>query len=53
MEAPEVSEFWQYIFDADWTAAEAALVRLGVTEHDGLWVCPQSCIGSVLSLTRI
>ena len=41
MEAPEVSEFRQYILDADWSAAEAALVRLGVTEDEGLWVCSQ------------
>ena len=51
MEAPEVSEFRQYILDADWSAAEAALVRLGVTEDEGLWVSsspgrPQIRMGS-------
>lgn len=38
MEAPEVSDFRQYILDASWTNAETALMRLGVTDDEGLWV---------------
>ena len=38
MEAPEVSEFRLYILEARWNEAEAALIRLGVTEDGGLWV---------------
>jgi hypothetical protein len=38
MEAPEVSEFRQYILDASWDKAEAALMHLGVTDDQGLWV---------------
>ncbi|KJA27057.1 hypothetical protein HYPSUDRAFT_131958 [Hypholoma sublateritium FD-334 SS-4] len=37
MEAPEVSQFRQYILDGLWPKAEAALVRLGVHEDEGLW----------------
>ena len=39
MEAQEVSEFRQYILEASWSDAEDALMRLGVTDSDGLWVC--------------
>ena len=38
METPEVAEFRRCILDASWDSAEAALVRLGVTEGEGLWV---------------
>jgi WD repeat-containing protein 26 len=38
MEAPEVSEFRQYILDASWDKAENALMNLGVTDDEGLWV---------------
>lgn len=38
MEAPEVSDFRQYILDGMWTKAEAALMRLGVRDDEGLWV---------------
>ncbi|KAF8077731.1 WD40 repeat-like protein [Lyophyllum atratum] len=37
MEEPEVYDFRQYILDGSWTKAEAALMRLGVSEDDGLW----------------
>ncbi|KIM79679.1 hypothetical protein PILCRDRAFT_74055 [Piloderma croceum F 1598] len=47
MEAPEVSQFRQYILEASWSDAEDALTRLGVTDSDGLWVCYHLCIGSV------
>jgi len=39
MESPEVSQFRQYILDGMWSKAEAALMRLGVQEDEGLWVC--------------
>ncbi|PPQ68153.1 hypothetical protein CVT25_014079 [Psilocybe cyanescens] len=38
MEAPEVSQFRQYILEGMWSKAEAALMRLGVHEEEGLWV---------------
>ena len=38
MESPEVSQFRQLILDGLWAKAEAALVRLGVDEEEGLWV---------------
>jgi hypothetical protein len=47
MEAPEVSQFRQYILEASWSDAEDALTRLGVTDSDGLWVCYHLCIGTV------
>ncbi|KAG6856377.1 hypothetical protein H0H87_005142 [Tephrocybe sp. NHM501043] len=37
MEEPEVADFRQCIMDGSWTKAEAALMRLGVTNDDGLW----------------
>ena len=37
METPEVSEFRQCILDGAWASAEAALMRLGVSE-EGIWV---------------
>ncbi|KAI0807887.1 WD40 repeat-like protein [Fomes fomentarius] len=37
METPEVAEFRRCILDASWDSAEAALMRLGVTEGEGLW----------------
>jgi len=43
MEAPEVSQFRQYILEASWSDAEDALTRLGVTDSDGLWVCYHLC----------
>jgi hypothetical protein len=39
MEAPEVSDFRQYILDGSWGKAEAALIRLAVSDEEGLWVC--------------
>lgn len=41
METPEVSEFRQCILDGAWASAEAALMRLGVSE-EGTWVSPLS-----------
>lgn len=38
MESPEVSQFRQLILDGLWPKAEAALMRLGVDEEEGLWV---------------
>lgn len=38
MEAPVVSKFRRYILEASWSNAEDALVHLGVTDSDGLWV---------------
>lgn len=38
MESSEVSEFRQCILDGAWDSAEAALMRLGVADDDGLWV---------------
>ncbi|EJF66274.1 WD40 repeat-like protein [Dichomitus squalens LYAD-421 SS1] len=37
METPEVAEFRRCILTASWDSAEAALMRLGVTEGEGLW----------------
>ncbi|RDX46846.1 WD40 repeat-like protein [Lentinus brumalis] len=37
METPEVADFRRCILDASWDSAEAALMRLGVTEGEGLW----------------
>ncbi|GLB34733.1 putative WD40 repeat-like protein [Lyophyllum shimeji] len=37
MEEPEVYDFRQCILGGSWAKAEAALVRLGVSEDDGLW----------------
>jgi len=37
MEAPEVSDFRQYILDGSWGKAEAALMRLAVSDDEGLW----------------
>ncbi|KAI0672732.1 WD40 repeat-like protein [Trametes maxima] len=37
METPEVAEFRRCILGASWESAETALVRLGVTEGEGLW----------------
>jgi hypothetical protein len=38
MESPEVAEFRHYVMEASWEQAEAALVRLGVTDEDNLMV---------------
>lgn len=38
MEAPEVSNFRRYVLDGSWAKAEAALLRLGVSEEEGFWV---------------
>lgn len=38
MESSEVSEFRQCILNGAWDSAEAALMRLGVADDDGLWV---------------
>ena len=38
MESSEVSQFRQLILDGLWSKAEAALMRLGVDEEEGLWV---------------
>lgn len=38
MEEAEVADFRQCILDGLWAKAEAALIRLGVSEDDGLWV---------------
>ena len=43
METPEVAEFRRCILNASWDSAEAALMRLGVTEDDGLWVSLVDC----------
>ncbi|KZP21192.1 WD40 repeat-like protein [Athelia psychrophila] len=37
MEAPIVSQFRRYILEAAWPRAEDALVKLGLTDADGLW----------------
>ncbi|KAG6909629.1 hypothetical protein DXG01_016411 [Tephrocybe rancida] len=37
MEEPEVADFRQFILDGSWAKAEASLMRLGVSEDDGLW----------------
>lgn len=38
MESPEVAEFRHYVMGALWEQAEAALIRLGVTDEDNLMV---------------
>lgn len=38
MESPEVAEFRRYVMEASWEQAEAALIRLGVTDEDNLMV---------------
>jgi hypothetical protein len=38
MESPEVAEFRHYVMEALWEQAEAALIRLGVTDEDNLMV---------------
>ncbi|KAI0820195.1 WD40 repeat-like protein [Trametes gibbosa] len=37
METPEVAEFRRCILNASWDSAETALMRLGVSEGEGLW----------------
>ncbi|KAF9469272.1 WD40 repeat-like protein, partial [Collybia nuda] len=37
METSEVSDFREYILDGSWSKAEAALMRLGVSDDEGLW----------------
>ncbi|KAH9930616.1 WD40 repeat-like protein [Fomitopsis serialis] len=37
MESSEVAEFRRCILDADWTRADAALMRLGVADDERLW----------------
>ncbi|RDB21395.1 WD repeat-containing protein 26 [Hypsizygus marmoreus] len=37
MEAPEVSDFRRYVLEGSWAKAEASLLRLGVSEEEGLW----------------
>ena len=51
MESPEVSQFRQLILDGLWSKAEAALIRLGVDEEEGLWVgfSPPSHFSSLAS----
>ena len=43
MESPEVAEFRHYVMDALWDQAEAALIRLGVTDEDSLMVRTFRC----------
>jgi hypothetical protein len=38
MESTEVAEFRNYVMEASWEQAEAALIRLGVTDEDNLMV---------------
>lgn len=38
MEASEVSHFREYVLEGSWSKAEAALMRLGVSDEEGLWV---------------
>lgn len=38
METPDVSKFRQCILDGDWGSAEDTLVRLGLSDEEGLWV---------------
>jgi hypothetical protein len=38
MESPEVAEFRHHVMEASWEQAEAALIRLGVTDEDNLMV---------------
>ncbi|KDQ60900.1 hypothetical protein JAAARDRAFT_55637 [Jaapia argillacea MUCL 33604] len=37
METSEVSKFRQYVLDGAWEQAETMLVRLGVSDEEGLW----------------
>ena len=54
MESPEVAEFRQYVLGASWEQAEAALIRLGVTDEDNLMVrSPSLGYLFVISLTRL
>ena len=43
MESPEVAEFRRYVMGASWEQAEAALIRLGVTDEDNLMVRFHHC----------
>jgi len=38
MEAPEVSDFREYILEGSWLKAEAALLSLGINQEEGIWV---------------
>ena len=38
METSQVSNFRHSVLEGSWDEAEAGLVRLGVTNDDGLWV---------------
>lgn len=51
MESSEVSEFRQCILDGAWDNAEAALMRLGVADNDGLWVSLSMAFSQTLALT--
>lgn len=51
METTDVSRFRQCILDADWDGAEDTLVRLGLTDDDGLWVRGRTSILSAGALT--
>lgn len=38
METSDVSRFRQCILEGDWDSAEETLMRLGLSEEEGLWV---------------
>lgn len=38
LEAPEVTEFRQYILSADWANAESLLSHLTTTDEEAIWV---------------
>lgn len=51
METPEVAEFRRCILHASWDSAEAALMRLGVSEGEGLWVSDAEMSTAILELS--
>lgn len=46
METPDVSRFRQCILDGDWDSAEDTLMRLGLSEEEGLWVSGLTSLSS-------
>jgi hypothetical protein len=52
MEAPEVSDFKQYILDGSWVEAETALTNLAVSDEEGLLVNP-SHLPSAVRLSSV
>jgi hypothetical protein len=53
MESLLVSDFRGYILDGNWRSAEAALLSLGMTEDEGLWVSSTLMFASTCQQQRV